>query len=449
MKKSMKLIAAMVLTAQFGVFLPTASFASEADPTIKTVKSIAEPTEESQTNNVPSPTDPIEENESDGEDESGESQEPAPEPPSEESGEEPPAPEPPKETEQPPTPDPQPEKPAPTPVPPGQPQTQQPSYVAPSVPIISSEEETEAKDGSIHFEKNETAESFIRKIGNSARKVGQENDLYASVIIAQALLESGNGSSSLSQAPYYNLFGIKGAYKGKSVSFSTQEDTGGGNMITINDGFRVYDSYQESLEDYAELIKEGIAGNPEFYSGAWKSNTESYEDATKFLTGKYATDTQYNQKLNGLIETYELTEYDKEGTDLDVNVSGYAIPMAQYDISSHFGPRGREFHRGIDMAAPQGEPIYASKEGTVKKAEYHSSWGNYVVIDHPDGYSTLYAHQSEYSVKAGEKVQQGDLIGFVGSTGNSTGPHLHLELSSSSDFSQSDLIDPYPVLFDE
>lgn len=118
---------------------------------------------------------------------------------------------------------------------------------------------TEASDGALHFEKDESVESFIKKIGEPARKIGQKEDLYASVMIAQAILESASGTSQLAQAPNYNLFGIKGSHNGKSASFSTQEDTGNGSMITIQAEFRAYENYEESFEDYAKLMKEGLA----------------------------------------------------------------------------------------------------------------------------------------------------------------------------------------------
>ncbi|WP_242385156.1 glucosaminidase domain-containing protein, partial [Enterococcus faecalis] len=95
---------------------------------------------------------------------------------------------------------------------------------APIQELVS--ESTLFSDGTIHFEKNESVEQFIQKIGEAARKVGQENDLYASVMIAQAILESASGQSLLSKAPNYNLFGIKGTHNGKGVSFATQEDLG-------------------------------------------------------------------------------------------------------------------------------------------------------------------------------------------------------------------------------
>lgn len=160
--------------------------------------------------------------------------------------------------------------------------------------------------------KNEPTETFIRRIGEKARAIGQKNDLYASVMIAQAILETGAGDSDLSQQPYYNLFGVKGEFEGESVVFSTQEDDGAGNWYSIDAAFKKYPGYKESFEDYAKLMKEGIASNQEIYSGTWKSNAVTYQEATKALTGVYATDTSYDQKLNAFIEEYELTEYDKE-----------------------------------------------------------------------------------------------------------------------------------------
>ena len=200
-------------------------------------------------------------------------------------------------------------------------------HQAPTAPIQelvpSSKQDSE---GNIHFEKDESVESFIRKIGESARKIGQENDLYASVMIAQAILESASGQSQLAQAPNYNLFGIKGTHNGKGVSFATQEDLGNGTLYTTQATFRQYKNYEDSLNDYAQLLKEGLTGNRYFYDGVWKTNAKTYQEATKFLTGRYATDTSYDKKLNGLIETYDLTKYDKEVAGPKLNKKGYAVP---------------------------------------------------------------------------------------------------------------------------
>lgn len=160
--------------------------------------------------------------------------------------------------------------------------------------------------------KNQTTTSFIKEIGADAQKIAWKEGLYGSVMIAQAILETGSGNSQLSSPPYHNLFGIKGTYKGKSVNFSTQEDKGNSELYTINAGFRQYPSYKESLEDYAELLKKGISGNVAFYQQTWKAHAATYKEATAFLTGRYATDTNYDKKLNALIDTYELTTYDED-----------------------------------------------------------------------------------------------------------------------------------------
>lgn len=303
------------------------------------------------------------------------------------------------------------------------------------------------KDENIHFPKNESVEKFIQEIGENAREIGTANDLYASVMIAQAILESASGQSQLAQAPNYNLFGIKGSFKGKHITFETQEDLGNGSYSTIQANFKKYDGYKDSLNDYAKLLKEGLTTDPYFYSGAWKSKTNNYQEATSFLTGRYATDSIYDKKLNDLIETYHLMDYDKEIAGPQLNKEGYILPVKSYTISSRFGHRDGEYHRGLDLAANHGEPIYAVKEGTIIKSEFHPSWGNYVVIEHSDGMTTLYAHQEMAVVHVGETIRQGQLIGYVGSTGNSTGPHLHIEFCLDNSLNQSRLVDPERILF--
>ena len=161
-------------------------------------------------------------------------------------------------------------------------------------------------------EASTAATQFLRNIIPAAQNVARGKDIYTSVMLAQAALESGWGTSALSKAPNHNLFGVKGSYNGQSVNMQTLEDSGGQNYYSIQADFRKYPSYQESLEDYADKIVNGISGAPLFYSGAWKSKTNSYQDATAYLTGRYATDTAYGSKLNRIIEQFGLTKYDTE-----------------------------------------------------------------------------------------------------------------------------------------
>lgn len=283
---------------------------------------------------------------------------------------------------------------------------------------------------------------FIERMGEDARQVGQKENLYASVMIAQAILESGNGQSQLSQPPYFNLFGIKG----EEVSFTTIEDNGKGQIYPSLASFRQYENYEESLQDYAHLLKTGLINDKNFYKGAWKTEAENYQTATKFLTGRYATDIHYNEELDKIISTYHLINYDEDTEERANENDDYIFPVTKAYITSQFGKRNSDFHRGIDLAVAEGTPIKAAKSGKVIQSDYHPSWGNYVAIKHADGLTTLYAHCSRNLVKVGQRVQQGQTIALVGTTGNSTGPHVHFEVNRSESLVQEQLMDPLEVL---
>ena len=114
----------------------------------------------------------------------------------------------------------------------------------------------------------------------------------------------------------------------------------------------------------------------------------------------------------------------------------WITPVSGYTITSAFGMRIHPvykyalMHNGIDMACPQGTPIYATRAGTVTTASYQAGGaGYYVSINHGDGFSSIYMHMTNYVVSGGQSVAAGQLIGYVGSTGVSTGPHLHFGVS--------------------
>ncbi len=110
------------------------------------------------------------------------------------------------------------------------------------------------------------------------------------------------------------------------------------------------------------------------------------------------------------------------------------IPVEGVRFTSGFGMRNhpilnqRRAHKGVDLAAPMGTPVYAPSDGTVGKAEWYSSYGLYIQLEHGADIQTRYGHLSRLNVSAGQRVRKGELIGFVGSTGRSTGPHLHYEV---------------------
>ena len=126
------------------------------------------------------------------------------------------------------------------------------------------------------------------------------------------------------------------------------------------------------------------------------------------------------------------------GSSSNVTVgSSWLVPCSYRMVSSPFGFRespttgASKYHQGVDLAAPAGTPIIASRGGTVTVAGYSNSAGYYVTINHGDGFSSIYMHMTNYVVSSGQKVNQGQTIGYVGSTGISTGNHLHFGIAQN------------------
>ncbi|MBU5361294.1 MAG: glucosaminidase domain-containing protein [Enterococcus sp.] len=172
--------------------------------------------------------------------------------------------------------------------------------------------------------------AFIEQLGASAMQVSASNDLYASIMVAQALVETGFGTSQLSAAPYYNLFGVKEYSGGPSVSMSTQEYLNG-QWVTMNEPFAVYNSYAESFQAHANLL------TGSYYAGARKSHTYSYQDAAVYLTGRYATDPGYAGKLISLIQTYNLTRFDTPGAGTAVQTQSTSVNQDSQTTASASG----------------------------------------------------------------------------------------------------------------
>ena len=116
------------------------------------------------------------------------------------------------------------------------------------------------------------------------------------------------------------------------------------------------------------------------------------------------------------------------GASIPTTGASFMRPIIGGTITSVYGKRSSGFHTGLDLATSTGTPIYASASGTVKFAGTQGGYGKLVIIDHGNGYQTYYAHCSAIYVTAGQTVNQGDNISAVGSTGNSTGPHVHFEI---------------------
>jgi murein DD-endopeptidase MepM/ murein hydrolase activator NlpD len=123
------------------------------------------------------------------------------------------------------------------------------------------------------------------------------------------------------------------------------------------------------------------------------------------------------------------------------------MPVEGVRLSSDYGMRthpvlgGRRAHSGVDLAGATGTPVYATADGIVSRADRFGSYGNYIAIEHGGELQTRYAHLSGFEVTAGQRVVKGQLIGYIGSTGRSTGPHLHYEVRVAGE-----AVDPRPYM---
>lgn len=206
-------------------------------------------------------------------------------------------------------------------------------------------------------------------------------------------------------------------------------------------------AYEEQLEEAeadADSIASQIAQAEKTYQAQIEAQKKKEAEEAARKAAEAAEAAKKNQNNNS--SSNSGSSSGSETTTPPTNSGSYLWPLSGYtSISSPFGYRncpyhGRELHRGADIPAPAGTPIRAAKSGVVIVSTYGSSYGNYVTIAHSDGTRTLYAHQSQRAVSAGQTVSQGQVIGYVGSTGSSTGNHLHFEIWTSS--SSSSVVNP-------
>lgn len=174
----------------------------------------------------------------------------------------------------------------------------------------------------------------------------------------------------------------------------------------------------------------------------------AYEDdisITKEQLKELEADLQYQTNLISSLEK-EITEEQKEilrknNMNLGYSSDGFAFPAPSYvAVTSEFGWRSdpftglKAYHNGVDLAAAEGTPIVAAYDGIVGQASYNASMGNYIYLEHGDGLRTIYLHASKLYVSKDDVVHKGDVIGAVGTTGRSTGPHLHFSVRLNGEY---------------
>lgn len=211
-------------------------------------------------------------------------------------------------------------------------------------------------------------------------------------------------------------------------------------------GFELEELYAEYEAAEAELLAE-IAQKEKEYTAAkyqeYLAYMATYTTAPTATTAPSNNNSSDGNESGGSSDATEDTKPSGSTTNSSGTASSssvWLIPCSYKIISSPFGDREQPTagastnHQGIDLSAPEGTPIYASRAGTVTAATKNRSAGYYVSINHGDGYSSIYMHMTHFVVSKGQTVTAGQLIGYVGSTGISTGPHLHFGIAYNGSY---------------
>lgn len=193
----------------------------------------------------------------------------------------------------------------------------------------------------------------------------------------------------------------------------------------------IYRVYFEANPIPEEQRKAGFGGINRY------KNLEGYENSKLIIDTEKRMDILTKQIVVQSKSLDEIAVLAKEKEQLLAAIPAIQ-PVKNEDlkrIASGYGWRSdpftkvKKFHYGMDFSSPRGTPVYATGDGKVERADNRATgFGNHIEIDHGYGYTSLYAHLYKYNVRVGQRVQRGDVIGFVGSTGRSEGPHLHYEI---------------------
>ena len=194
---------------------------------------------------------------------------------------------------------------------------------------------------------------------------------------------------------------------------------------SLGEAQEIVDKVNKEQEDYTRKATIKI-------SEKYEKEFTTVEDVEVAVNDIIAPIKKENEQVEKKYTTYASAKtVSKEALNALLNSSvelNFGYPVSEYVITSRYGWRRSGFHTGIDYAASYGTPIYASEDGIVTVAQWSGNYGYLVKIQHSGGFETRYAHCSRFAVSVGDEVKKGDVIAYVGSTGNSTGPHVHLEI---------------------
>lgn len=211
---------------------------------------------------------------------------------------------------------------------------------------------------------------------------------------------------------------------------------GGGAVVVSSSGGGSADSYDSASPESSLSAGTTYARGGGLLQVSRSIDRETLERQTKLQAQQYAA---AMAELRGQVQ--------KRADELEANQ--WVLPVVGYTLTSRWGEVSSlwsSYHTGLDFAAASGAEIWSIAHGVVIETTYDDSYGYLVKVELDDGTQVWYAHQTEYVVEEGQEVNPGDLIGYVGDTGNTTGPHLHLEVRVPDGTEDGDDVDPYDAL---
>ncbi|MCL2343371.1 MAG: peptidoglycan DD-metalloendopeptidase family protein [Firmicutes bacterium] len=249
-------------------------------------------------------------------------------------------------------------------------------------------------------------------------------DLLSRIDSIQEVMKADQQLEANYIAAVNNVAAVKADYEASQADAEAQKSDLSAKKAQLESDIAAATAFINNLQDNIDTANAATAQNQQAEDDLTKQiNNKMAELAAQEAAAKKAAEEAAKKGAgNG-----------NSGVVVGTGTLAWPLPSSHY-VSSGFGMRVHpifgdlRMHTGWDVGGGQGEPIVAADDGTVAIAVYSSSYGNYTVISHGNGYSTLYAHQSKIAVNVGDHVTKGETIGYVGATGWATGPHLHFEV---------------------
>jgi murein DD-endopeptidase MepM/ murein hydrolase activator NlpD len=262
------------------------------------------------------------------------------------------------------------------------------------------------EDGAVTYILTGSKEPKIYTVvkGDSAWKIATSNNLSLEELVqanpdmTPEKIMIGQQLNLYEIKPYVTIRTVEIARENERIDFSTN-----------------YENSEDMYKGQQKVIVKGVPGSKEVQTQLTKENGKVVDSVV--LASSVISEPQPQVTAVGTKPVATFT-----GTGSLIS------PLTNIEISSAFGSRGNRRHQGVDMRSPSGTPIHAADDGVVTTSKYQGSYGNLIILSHGKGLETYYAHCSSMAVSVGQVVNKGDVIGYVGTTGNATGAHLHFEV---------------------